>query len=210
MITALRAKTHTSHTLYVYRTVGTQVVGTHNLWHCDRTHRWIVSFRTLSSSANHPWLLPWKPKHTSCESGCFHRACCNGPAGWPSYLFSWGAPTLPPASAGGRPTAGLRGPQGLTLGDRDCFGSRRLSCVLSPRWATDKNISCRHKLFVVLLSQPCWKERTANDQCQTNLLQLTCAVNVEPSDPNLDGNHCKYFPATSVEEAFSWASQQGI
>lgn len=34
-------------------------------------------------------------------------------------------------------------------------------------------------LFVVLLSQPCGKERTANGQCQTNLLQLTCAVNVE-------------------------------
>ncbi|KAK1889429.1 Erythromycin biosynthesis sensory transduction protein EryC1 [Dissostichus eleginoides] len=60
----------------------------------------------------------------------------------------------------------------------------------------DKSISCCRKLYVVLLSQPCGKERTANDQCQTNLLQLTCAVNVEPSDPDLDGNHCKYFPAS--------------
>lgn len=72
-----------------------------------------------------------------------------------------------------------------------------------------KNISC-HKVYVVLLSQPCGKERTASDHCQTNLLQLTCAANVELSDPDLDGNHCKYFPVRPVEEAFSRASHRGI
>lgn len=58
--------------------------------------------------------------------------------------------------------------------------------------------------------QSCGKERTASDRCQTNLLQLTCAANVEPSDPDLDGNHCKYFPARLVEDSFNRASRWGI
>lgn len=57
---------------------------------------------------------------------------------------------------------------------------------------------------------PVEKKRTASDRCQTNLPLLTCAANVEPSDPDLDGNHCKYFPARPVEEAFSRASHWGI
>lgn len=58
--------------------------------------------------------------------------------------------------------------------------------------------------------QSCGKERTARDRCQTNLLQLTCAATVEPSDPDLDGNHCKYFSARLVEDSFNRASHWGI
>lgn len=58
--------------------------------------------------------------------------------------------------------------------------------------------------------QSCGKEKTASDRCQANLLQLTCAANVEPSDPDLDGNHCKYFPARPVEDSFNGASHRGI
>lgn len=58
--------------------------------------------------------------------------------------------------------------------------------------------------------QSCGKEKTASGRCQANLLQLTCAANVEPSDPDLDGNHCKYFPARPVEDSFNRASHQGI
>lgn len=58
--------------------------------------------------------------------------------------------------------------------------------------------------------QSCGKGTTASDRRQTNLLQLTCAANVEPSDPDLDGNHCKYFPARLVEDSFNRTSHRGI
>lgn len=81
-------------------------------------------------------------------------------------------------------------------------------------WFHHRMLGTRASLVITcvfsITFQSCGKERTASDCCQTNLLQLTCAANVEPSDPDLDGNHCKYFPARLVEDSFSRASHQGI
>lgn len=91
-------------------------------------------------------------------------------------------------------TAGLIVPWD-SCGDLDDIGS-------GGRFAAESDVQ-KHLLlqavYVVLPSQCSGKDRTANDHCQTSLLQLTCSVNVEPSDPDLEGNHCKYFLAISLK-----------
>lgn len=153
-------------------------------------------------------IIALKAKIHSMWKRLFSSVCCSWTTGWQCYLFSRSGSHSPSESiclACSRSGS----PQGLSWETWTTLAAGSLA--VSFRCGNlDKSISCCCKLLVVLLSQPCGKERTASDQCQTNLLQLTCAVNVEPNDPDLDGNHCKYFPAKSVEETFNKASQQGI
>lgn len=64
--------------------------------------------------------------------------------------------------------------------------------------------------FPLLLSWPGGKEKggqraaAKRTQPSATCLGSPVAANVvEPSDPDLDGNHCKHFPTRSVEEAAS-------
>lgn len=148
-----------------------------------------------------------KAKAHSMWKSLFSCACCSSTPGWQRYLFSRGLSLSFCLCWAGSQQVLL--PLGTVLGDLFDIGSRRLGGVISSWKAMYKNISC-HKSYFVLLSWPCGKKRTASDRCQTNLPLLTCAANVEPNDPDLDGNHCKYFPARPVEEAFSRASHWGI
>lgn len=138
----------------------------------------------------------------------FSSARCSNTTSWQSYLFSWGLSLSFYLGRTG-PCSRSRGPRGLSWETWTTLAACGSAVSFRHGKQMDKSISCCRKLYVVLLSQPCGKEMTANSQCQTNLLQLTCAANVEPSDPDLDGNHCKYFPARFVEGAFSRAFSAG-
>lgn len=98
-------------------------------------------------------------------------------------------------------------PPGDSCGDLDDIGSRQQRGVISPQKALRTNAPLVVTCVFNIAFQSCGKERTASHRRQTNLLQLTCAASVEPSDPDLDGNHCKYFPARPVEDSFNRASQ---
>lgn len=94
-------------------------------------------------------------------------------------------------------------------GDLDDLGSRHQRGVHPPQTARGKKASLVISCEFSMAFQCCGKERAASERCQATLLQLTCAANVEPSDPDLDGNHCKYFPVRLVEDSFNGASHRG-
>lgn len=130
-----------------------------------------------------------KAKAHLLQKRLFSSVCCNSTHGQQHYLFPGGFLAV------------------VETGRTLAAGTRVVSLHHRTPWTkTSLVVTC---VFSIAF-QSCGKERTASDRCQANLPQLTCAANVEPSDPDLDGNHCKYFPAKPVEDSFHRASHRGI
>lgn len=162
----------------------------------------IISY-SVRVTGNHLWLQPQKPTHTRSKRGCFH----------PSWLADSVAHSLEASSLSFCLfwTGLLRAlqPQGTVVESWMTLAAGTRVVAFHHRMLGTKTSLVKTCVFSISF-QSCGKERTASDRCQTNLLQLTCSATVEPSDPDLHGNHCKYFPVRLVEDSFNWASHRGI